>query len=269
MAIPLPLTLGIGAVAGVLGGLVGLGGGVVMIPLLIARAGLTRHQAHATSLAAVIATGAVGAATYGLRGKLEVPLAGILGAAALVAAHGGARLAHRIDARRLHLVFGWFLVAIAGVLLAKPWLGALATAPASAITWAGLGLTGAAAGFIAGLLGVGGGSIMVPGLVLLAGLDQHAAQGTSLLAMVPAAIVGTWTHARAGAVVGGTLPGLIPGVLVGTVAGGLIATQLPESWLRLVFAAFLLWLGWRDVRGASASPAQPLPVVSGSARSPS
>ena len=65
------------------------------------------------------------------------------------------------------------------------------------------------------MMGVGGGSIMVPAMVLLAGFPQVLAQGSSLLAMVPAGAVGAHTHFRLGNVVRGLLPGLIPGILGG------------------------------------------------------
>jgi uncharacterized membrane protein YfcA len=241
-----------GLLAGVFGGLVGLGGGVVMIPLLIAWAGLTRHQAHATSLTAVIATGAVGAATYALRGRVDVPATVVLACAAISAASLGARTAHRIDAGRLRQGFGIFLLVVAVLLAIRPWLGGPTHASFTPTLWsiAALAATGLIAGFIAGLLGVGGGSIMVPGMVLLAGMDQHLAQGTSLLAMVPAAIAGSVTHARAGAVASRVLPALIPGVLLGTVAGATLAQVLPEPILRWSFAAFVAWLGWRDLRAS-------------------
>jgi uncharacterized membrane protein YfcA len=239
-----------GLLAGIFGGLVGLGGGVVMIPLLIAWAGLTRHQAHATSLAAVIATGAVGAATYALRGRVDLLATLVLAVAAISAASWGARTARRIDALRLRRIFGAFLLAVALLLAIRP---LLAGGPTHAFlptvgSIAALVATGLVAGFVAGLLGVGGGSIMVPGMVLLAGMDQHLAQGTSLLAMVPAAIAGTVTHGRAGAVVSRVLPALIPGVLLGTLAGASLAQVLPEVALRWSFAAFVAWLGWRDLR---------------------
>lgn len=246
------LALLTGLLAGTLGGLVGLGGGVVMIPLLIAWVGFARHQAHATSLAAVIATGAVGAATYARSGHVDLLATLVLASSAASAASFGARTAHRTDAARLRRVFGGFLLAVAALLAVRPLIGqvaaphAFAATPGSVAALAGTGLT---AGFLAGLLGIGGGSIMVPGLVLLAGMDQHLAQGTSLLAMVPAAIAGTWTHARAGKLVPRVLPALIAGVVTGAAVGAGVAQKLPEAVLRWSFAAFVAWMGLRDLRG--------------------
>jgi uncharacterized protein len=170
----------------------------------------------------------------------------------MLAASFGARTAPRINANRLRRIFGGFLVGISVLLLAKPWLlsgggvgHAYAFTMGSAISLAGTGL---AAGYLAGLLGIGGGSLMVPGMVLLAGMGQHLAQGTSLLAMVPVAIVGTWTHYRAGSLIPRVLPGLIPGIMIGTFAGAACATFLPELWLRWLFAIFLVYMGLRDLR---------------------
>ena len=103
-------------------------------------------------------------------------------------------------------------------------------------------------GFLSGMMGVGGGTIMVPAMVLLLGMPQHTAQGTSLLAMVPASLVGAHTHLRLGNVDRDLALGLVPGVLVGTFLGGELAHVLPEGALRLVFAAVLVWTGWRYAR---------------------
>jgi hypothetical protein len=111
-------------------------------------------------------------------------------------------------------------------------------------------VSGAFAGFLSGMMGVGGGSLMVPAMVLFAGFGQHSAQGTSLLAMVPAGSVGAVTHARLGNVVARLLPGLIPGIIVGTYAGGTLAHLLSEGWLRVIFAAVLTLLGLRDITKA-------------------
>jgi len=84
--------------------------------------------------------------------------------------------------------------------------------------------------------------------VLLAGFPQVLAQGSSLLAMVPAGASGAYTHWRLGNVVRALLPGLIPGILVGTFVGSSFALRLPETVLRLVFAAVLVWTGSKYLR---------------------
>ncbi len=254
MTAPLRLTFAIGLAGGLLGALVGLGGGVVMIPLMLACCGLSRHQAHATSLAAVIATGTAGTLPYLLQGRFDAHAAGLLAGTAMTFSWAGARLAHRLKAQTLRRVFGVMVLTLAALLLAKPWLLQQGSGAGHALGWIGLGILGAVAGFFAGLMGVGGGGIMVPGMVLLAGLDQHTAQGTSLLVMVPAAIIGTWTHARAGLVATGLLPGLIPGVLLGALLGGFGANLIPQDGLRWMFGLFMCWLGWRDLRPAPARP---------------
>jgi uncharacterized membrane protein YfcA len=244
----------IGLAAGSFGGLVGLGGGVVMIPLMVGVAGLQQKQAHGTSLVALVFTGLVGAATYATRGQVDVLAAGLLALTATVTARFGARYAHVLPEWKLKRSFGAFLLAIALILLARPWLRGADAHPATWDTATVLLTTGLFTGFLSGMMGVGGGSIMVPAMVLLAGFPQVLAQGSSLLAMVPAGAVGAYTHFRLGNVVRGLLPGLIPGILVGTVAGSTFALRLPEVALRLTFAAVLVWTGSKYLRARPPVP---------------
>jgi uncharacterized membrane protein YfcA len=101
-------------------------------------------------------------------------------------------------------------------------------------------LVGLAAGFVAGMLGVGGGILIVPGLAVFIGLSQLDAEATSLAAIVPTAIVGTWRQDRYGnvrrreAVLIGTLSA------GGAVAGVSLANVLPERALQLGFAAVMV-----------------------------
>jgi len=81
--------------------------------------------------------------------------------------------------------------------------------------------------------------------VLLAGITQHTAQGTSLLAMAPAGGVGAYTHWKLGNVRTTLLTGLIPGILIGTYLGGTLAHVLSDAALRIVFASVLIWTGVR------------------------
>jgi uncharacterized protein len=100
-----------------------------------------------------------------------------------------------------------------------------------------IGLT---AGFLAGLLGIGGGVFMVPAMVLVMGFDQHIAQGTSLLVMIPAALTGSYTHHRKGRLVLRDAFSLGAGGIIGAFLGAVVALSLDDEILRRLFAGFLL-----------------------------
>jgi hypothetical protein len=244
----------VGLVAGLFGGLVGLGGGVIMIPLMVRFFQFNQHQAHGTSLMALVFTGLSGAITYYLNGSVDFKAAALLAASAIFTARFGAVYAHALPEWQLKRAFGFFLIFVSLLLLSKPYLSNLAFLSHPAGGWteiAAVLASGAVAGFLSGMMGVGGGSIMVPALVLIVGHSQYTAQGSSLLAMVPAGSVGAYTHWRLGNVVTRVLPGLIPGVFIGTFCGGSLAHLLSEANLRLIFAAVLIWLGIRDIRAAA------------------
>lgn len=106
-----PITLAvIGAVAGIMSGLLGVGGGIVMVPLLVLLAGSAQHQAHATSLAAVIPIAAVGAATYWIHGEVHVGYALLFAAGSLIGAPIGARAMAKMSEARLRVVFGILVI---------------------------------------------------------------------------------------------------------------------------------------------------------------
>jgi len=109
--------LAFGVIAGLSSGLFGIGGGVVMVPLLAVAASFEQHRAHATSLAAGAFLAAAGAATYASAGEVDVLTAALLAAGALVGAPLGARLMHRIPADRLKVAFGVLLTTVAIVMV--------------------------------------------------------------------------------------------------------------------------------------------------------
>ena len=106
-----------GLVAGLSSGLLGVGGGTVMVPMLVVAASFDQHRAHATSLAAGAFLAAAGAATYARAGEIELGAAALLAAGALVGAPLGARLMHRLSADRLKVAFGALLVIVAVVMV--------------------------------------------------------------------------------------------------------------------------------------------------------
>jgi uncharacterized membrane protein YfcA len=113
---------------------------------------------------------------------------------------------------------------------------------------------GLAAGVVAGLLGVGGGVLFVPGLVIFLGLSQHQAEATSLLAIVPVAIVGTYRQDRYGNV--RRRDALLLGVLslAGAGAGVAMANALSGALLRDAFAILILIVAAQLVRGSLQGP---------------
>lgn len=122
---------------------------------------------------------------------------------------------------------------------------------------------GVAAGVIAGLFGVGGGIVFVPALVIVVGLSAIEAEATSLLAIIPVALLGTWRQDRAGLV--RRRDALVIGIvsIIPAILGALVADRLPDQALRLAFAALLLataaQIAWRALRPrrAATDPAPP------------
>jgi uncharacterized protein len=115
-------------------------------------------------------------------------------------------------------------------------------------------LIGVAGGVVAGLLGVGGGVLFVPGLVFFIGLDQHHAEATSLLAIVPVAIVGTLRNDRYGNV--RRQDALVVGLLsvAGAAAGVALANLLSGRVLRDAFAALMLLVAAQLIRRTLSAP---------------
>ncbi len=233
----------IGVASGFFGSLVGLGGGVVLIPLLTMWAGLQQHRAHATSLVAVVFTGILGGAAYATGNAVDWRLSIYIAAAATLMAIGAVVYSARVLVGFLKKLFGGLLIVTAISLpLGAEFVGAGLTG--SMRVPAAL-LLGALSGSLTGLLGIGGGSLIVPMLVLVFGLDQHTAQGTSLAVMIPAGIAGTIVHLANRRVETNIVVALVAGVAVGAFTGGRSALFVPELPLQLLFAALLLWTGYR------------------------
>merc|ERR1711972_1107625 len=119
---------------------------------------------------------------------------------------------------------------------------------AEAAALAPLLLLGAVTGFISGLLGVGGGTVLVPALTLGFGFSQPEAQGCALLGMVPPAVVSPYTHWSRGNVDRQLVAYAVAGALAGGVGGSLAAAGLPERTLRMVFSAVLACVGIKYLR---------------------
>jgi uncharacterized membrane protein YfcA len=242
------MSLLIGFLAGVFGGIAGVGGGAVMIPMMVGILKLSQHRASGTSLVTLVFTGIAGTIAYAAQGYVDFFAALLLAATAIFSARAGARFSHSIPEAKLRQYYGAFLIFIALSMVLKPWL------PHVSIPLAGwekvlvLLAAGIFTGFQSGIMGGGGGAVSIPAMVLLAGFSQPVAQGTSLLVMVPTGATAAWTYWRRGNVDMGLLRGMIPGILIGTWAGATIAGYLPDANLRYLFALMLFWIGSRYLR---------------------
>jgi len=114
---PLATAIGVGLVAGSMSGLLGVGGGIIMVPLLVALVHLSQHQAHATSLAAIVPIGLVGALTFALENEIDFTVAALLALGALAGAPVGARIMSRVKERPLKIMFGVLMTGVGVQLL--------------------------------------------------------------------------------------------------------------------------------------------------------
>jgi uncharacterized membrane protein YfcA len=109
----------IGLFAGLASGLFGVGGGIVMVPLLVWLIAFDQHRAHATSLAAMVAIAASGAIVFGTADSIDYPVAGLLAVGSLIGAPLGAWLLSRWPASRLKVALGVLIVVI-GITMVWP-----------------------------------------------------------------------------------------------------------------------------------------------------
>lgn len=229
----------IGAAGGLLSGALGVGGGILMIPLLIGLARMDDRRASATSLAAIVPTALAGALAYLARGQVDVALGAILAVGGVGGAWLGAGLLRRIPLPRLRWMFVGLLVLVAArmVLTVPTRGGELELTPATGLALVAVGVF---MGVTSGLFGIGGAVVLVPALVLLFGVDDLLARGTSLLVMLPTAATGTVAHLRAGRVDvrQGTAVGLA--ATAASFAGVAIAFAVPARPAAVVFAVLLL-----------------------------
>jgi len=231
--------IGIGLLAGLLSGLFGVGGGTVIVPLLVLLLHFDQRLAAGTSLAAIVPTASVGVISYATTGSVAWIPAIILAAGAVVGAQIGTRLLPRISQTALRWGFvGFLVVVIVSLFLVIPSRDA-----AFELTWlTGIALVGVGigTGILAGLIGVGGGVIVVPVLMLAFGTSDLVAKGTSLLMMIPTAISGTIGNVRNRNV------DLLAAALIGvsacttTALGAWLATIVDPTLGNMLFAAYLV-----------------------------
>lgn len=243
------LLLGLGV--GVLVGLLGIGGGVVLVPAMVYLLHYDQHLAQGTSLFILLPPIGLGALReYWKNGQVDLRAGICCAAGFLLGGYGGGWIAVPLPSHYLQAIFGFFLM-LSAVLLwrktnpATPQAsGSAGAASLRAGHMAGFFFTAVFCGVAAGLVGIGGGVLLVPLLGLLFGFSQHKAQGTSLVALIPpTGLLAFLVYWKGGYVNWHTGALLIPGVLPGGILGGMLARQLNPRRMRQVFAALIFLLG--------------------------
>lgn len=245
------LILLLGLTVGVMVGLLGIGGGVVLVPAMVYLLHYDQHMAQGTSLLILLPPIGLGALRqYWKNGNVDLRAGIYCAVGFLLGGYVGGKIAVPMRSAILQATFGFFLMLSAVLLWNKtnprsnP--AAAGVTPSNESPWRLAGITAVAAfcGVAAGMVGIGGGVLLVPLLGLLFGFSQHRAQGTSLVALIPpTGLLAFLQYAKAGYVSWNTGLLLIPGVFVGGYLGGELARRLNPVRMRQVFAALMFLLG--------------------------
>lgn len=229
----------IGLIAGLLSGLFGVGGGTVIVPLLVLMVHFDQRISAGTSLAAIVPIASIGVISYAIHDSVAWIPALLLAVGAVTGAQIGTRLLPRISQTVLRWGFIGFLVVVI-IMLFVVIPSREATFELGWINGIALVLVGIVTGIISGLIGVGGGVIVVPVLMMGFGTTDLVAKGTSLLMMIPAALSGTIGNLRHRNV--DLLAAAIIGVSACTMTalGAWLATLIDPFWGNMLFAAYLV-----------------------------
>ena len=186
----------VGVASGFLAGLFGVGGGILIVPGLVFL-GMRQRRAHGTSLAAIIPIAASGIVGFWLGGSVDWPVAAVVTVGAAAGAVLGTNALQRLEGRALRIGFAALLLATAArLVLEVP--DRAGRDELTLLLALGLLAVGLFSGIVAGLFGVGGGVVIVPALVILFSIPDPVAKGTSLVVILPAALVGTARNVRYG-----------------------------------------------------------------------
>jgi uncharacterized membrane protein YfcA len=265
------LLLGLlGVFAGFIGGLLGVGGGVIVVPILVLVFDLDTHIAVGTSLVMITFTALSATLAYYYQKRIDWKIGIIAAAVTIPGASIGAYATQFFTSKSLAIIFGITLFFIAGLMLCRSFRGkadpqkvqtaTTAQRPTSRV-WSrrlvdGMGnvfeydariysgilllfLGGVASGF----LGIGGGLIVVPILTAIVGLPMHIAVATSMLTMIFTSLSGVSTHIMLGNVRIEYAVPLVIGILAGAQLGARTAKRLKSVSLERVFAIAVLVIG--------------------------
>jgi uncharacterized membrane protein YfcA len=247
-------------------GLLGSGGSVLTVPIFVYVLGFAAKPAIAMSLPVVGATSLIGALGHARAGNVNLSVALVFGGIAMVGSYAGARGAALVPGGVQLLLLGAVMLAAAASMLRQslrtgriedrtPSLGARRS------PWL-VALAGFGVGMLTGLVGIGGGFLIVPALVLLARVPMRQAVGTSLAVITMNSAAGLLGYLGAVEIAWGVLAQFVAVAASGVLAGASLGRSLSAVALKRVFAVFLLVVGalmlYQNRAALSARPAASL-----------
>lgn len=232
------------ALVGLALGLLGSGGSTLTVPILVYVVGLEEKTAIASSLAIVGSVALAGGLLAMTRGRVDGRTVLWFGGPGMAGTAAGAELARHVPGALQLVVFALFMLGAAALM----WRDGVAAARAPRRSARRLALDGVGVGVATGFVGIGGGFLIVPAMVVVGGLPMSLAVGTSLVVIAMNAFVGFWRYLPTLAALGLSLDRALLAAFIAVGAatsllGNQFGSRLPQRRLRRLFAASLVGLG--------------------------
>jgi|Deesub1362A_J573_1020465.scaffolds.fasta_scaffold08912_4 hypothetical protein len=252
--------------------MMGVGGGIFIVPMLTLIFSFSAESAVGTSITAVVFTSISSSIVYFRKRLIDYRLGAILIITSLIGVRLGALATAKVHSEVILLAFGLLLLYPSIMMIRGKKPSEIVNIFKNSSRASSSGYTrrvelggevfeygysslsalilGLGAGFASGFLGIGGGTVMVPSMVLLLGIPMIVAVATSLFVMIPTSILGAYTHFTLGNVNFGYAIPLILGVFIGAQVGARTAQKLPAIRLRQIFGILLLYASLRMIWSA-------------------
>ncbi|MBX0330927.1 sulfite exporter TauE/SafE family protein [Oscillochloris sp. ZM17-4] len=235
------LSIFLGALIGIALGTLGGGGSILTVPALVYLLGQDPHAAVTGSLVIVGLNALAGATIHNRSGHVRLRAALMFGVTGLLTAFLGARLSSFLSGPLLLVLFAVLMLVVAVIML-RGGAGKGEVNLTPPVWWQVL-LAGSAVGFLTGFLGVGGGFLIVPALVLVLHMDMRDAVGSSLVVIALNSMAGLLGHLGQSTISWALIAMLLAGGVPGLFAGSWLAHRLPAARLRQGFAGLVVLLG--------------------------
>lgn len=222
-------------------GLIGGGGSILTVPILVYFLGVGPHEAVTMSLAVVGATSLLGSFLHYGKNNIDLRVGALFGASGIIGAFIGSPLTALVSSEVLLLSFGVLMLVVALLMIRRR--NRMADNPEHRPHLVQAILAGLGVGVLTGFLGVGGGFLIVPALVLFGGLDMRKAIGTSLFVIFLNCVAGLIGHLGKEVLDFGLTFVVMVLAVGGAVAGTMVSHRVAPRHLQKIFAGLVLGVG--------------------------